>query len=352
MKEKNKVSANIALFYDPIFERHSTGFGHPEKAERLSVSLKALEETELLRSVEQRSPRRAEIEEIELVHPLSYIDRIKSMSAAGGGYLDLDTAVSTDTYEAALKAAGAVIESVEGCFKSDFKYSFCMVRPPGHHALSKRGMGFCIFNNVAIGARFALESGKANKVLVVDWDAHHGNGTQDIFYEDPRVLYTSIHQYPFYPGTGSQEETGQGAGRGYTINLPFPAGTGEAHYIEAFERVIIPAGRRFNPDILFVSAGYDSHYADLLCSMRLVDSSFSKMTKMLASLAREYSSDRLIIVLEGGYNLDAMAHSVVQTIGALANRNIPSWDRKPLGSAHSELASQVINKAVSQQGIL
>lgn len=351
MKEKNEVEGNIALFYDPIFERHSTGFGHPEKAERLSVSLKALEEANLLESVERRSPRRAKVEEIELVHPLPYIEKVKSMSAAGGGHLDLDTALSTDTYEAALKAAGAVIESVEGCFSSDFKYSFCMVRPPGHHALPERGMGFCIFNNVAIGARFALESGEANRVLIVDWDAHHGNGTQGVFYEDPRVLYTSIHQYPFYPGTGSQEETGSGAGRSYTINLPFPAGTGETHYIEAFERVIIPAGRRFNPDIIFVSAGYDSHYADLLCSMHLVDSSFSKMTKMLMSLARECSSDRLIIVLEGGYNLEAMAHSVVQTIGTLGSRDIPSRDRKAPASTHPELASQVINKAAFQQGI-
>ena len=333
------------LYFDPLYEEHMTGPGHPERPERLPVAMKALEESGLLTKVETRSPRDATVEEIELVHGRSYIELVQRVANGGGGNLDMDTALSEASYRAALRAAGALVESVDRCVAGDMSRSFCMVRPPGHHALPNRGMGFCLFNNVAIGALYALEKKGLNRVIIVDWDAHHGNGTQDVFYSDPRVLYVSLHQYPHYPGSGWVDETGGGAGKGYTINLPFPPGTGEEHYLEAFDSVVIPAGRAFRPDLVMVSAGYDSHAADLLCQMRLVDVSYRKMTDRLMALAGDLAQGRLIVTLEGGYNLIAEARSIVQTVAGLLPEEVAGRDEAAEKSAYPERASEVIDSA-------
>jgi acetoin utilization deacetylase AcuC-like enzyme len=212
-------------------------------------------------------------------------------------------------------------------------------------------MGFCIFNNVAVGARYAIARKKLKRVMIVDWDAHHGNGTQDTFYEDPSVLYVSMHQYPHYPGTGWVDETGKGKGAGYTMNFPFPAGTGEVDYLEAFDKVILPAGRKFEPDLVMVSAGYDSHVADLLCSMRLNDASYRKMTDRLVGFAEECCSGRLIVTLEGGYNLNAEARSVVQTVAGLAGVDIPGKDEPAQPTAYPDRARDVVEQVARQAGV-
>jgi acetoin utilization deacetylase AcuC-like enzyme len=336
---------DVTLYHDPLYEEHMTGIGHPERPERLPVAMNALEESGLLARIDVRSPRDATVEEIELVHSRNYIDLVKRTADSGGGNLDMDTALSQASYRAALKAAGALVESVDRCLAGELKSSFCMVRPPGHHALRNRGMGFCLFNNIAIGARYAMARKGLQRVMIVDWDAHHGNGTQDTFYDDPSVLYVSLHQYPHYPGSGWVDETGSGAGKGFTINFPFPPGTGEQQYFEAFESVIIPAGRKFEPDLVMVSAGYDSHAADLLCQMRLVDVSYRKMTDHLIGLAGECSEGRLILTLEGGYNLNAEARSIVQTVAALAGVDAPGRDEPARETAYAERAEEVIQEA-------
>lgn len=345
-----KVSrvADAAIFFDPLFEQHETGFGHPERPERLPVALSALKESGLLDKVEVKSPRDATVDEIELVHTPKYIEVVKKVADSGGGNLDMDTALSGASYRAALRAAGALLDSVDGCLNGDFQRSFCLVRPPGHHALPGRGMGFCLFNNIAIGACYAMSKKKRRRVMIVDWDAHHGNGTQQIFYDDPAVLYVSLHQYPHYPGTGWLDETGRGKGKGYTMNFPFPPGTGEEHYLQAFEKVIIPAGRRFAPELLMLSAGYDSHDGDLLCSMRLTDSSYGKLTDCLVGLADACCGGMLIVTLEGGYNLEAEARSIVQTVAGLSGVDVPSKDDSPRPTAYPDRASEVIEQTARQ----
>lgn len=339
------------IYFDPIFEEHKTGYGHPERPERLPTALKSLTESGLLEKVDVISPRDATVEEIELVHGAKYIEEVRAMSASGGGHLDMDTALSPESYGAALKAAGALLDSVDWCLDGTSRRTFCLVRPPGHHALPNRGMGFCVFNNVAVGARYALRKKGLGRVMIVDWDAHHGNGTQDTFYEDPDVLYVSLHQYPHYPGSGWIDETGSGEGEGHTVNFPFPAGTGEAHYLEAFDRVVVPLARRYEPDLMMVSAGYDSHVGDLLCSMRLVDTSYFKMTERLAAFSEQFCSGRLIITLEGGYNLGAEARSIVQTVAGLAGVEAPGKDEPPQSTAYPERAHDVIEQAARQLGL-
>lgn len=338
---------DLSIFFDPIYEEHQTGYGHPERPERLPVALGSLSESGLLDKFPTRSPRDATVAEIGLNHSERYVRQVRDMSESGGGHLDMDTSLSRRSYPAALKAAGAILQAVdESLTDTGPRKAFCLVRPPGHHAEPGRGMGFCLFNNVAVGARYALLKDGVERVMIVDWDAHHGNGTQDSFYGAASVLYVSLHQYPHYPGTGLADETGSGPGAGYTINFPFPPDTGEQHYLEAFDRVIIPAGEEFKPDVVMVSAGYDSHDADLLCQMRLNDLSYRKMTDRLNDLARKYCSGRLIMTLEGGYNLGAQARSIVQTVAGMAGVDVAPKDEPARASAHPDRASGVIERVI------
>jgi acetoin utilization deacetylase AcuC-like enzyme len=343
--------AEVIVYFDPLYEEHKTGYGHPERPERLPVAMSALSDSGLLESAKVISPRDATVPEIELVHSEKYIEQVRHLAASGGGNLDMDTAVSEETYAAALKAAGALIESVDWCLEGEDRRTFCMVRPPGHHALPSRGMGFCVFNNIAVGARYAIARKGIKRVLIVDWDAHHGNGTQDTFYEDPSVLYVSMHQYPHYPGTGWVDEKGKGRGEGTTMNFPFPAGTGEDCYLDALRRAIIPAAKKFEPELVMVSAGYDSHAADLLCSMRLIDSSYRKMTDELLAFSDECCSGRLIMTLEGGYNLNAQARSIVQTVAGLAGVDVPGKDEPPQPTAYPDRARDVVEQVARQAGL-
>jgi acetoin utilization deacetylase AcuC-like enzyme len=250
------------------------------------------------------------MEELEMVHTPEYISSVKNRAERGGGWLDPDTVMCPKSYEVALCAAGGLLTAVEEAMKREVDNAFALVRPPGHHATHDRAMGFCIFNNVAIAAKFALSKFNLDRVLIADFDVHHGNGTQDAFYADPKVLYFSTHEYPFYPGTGRMEETGTGEGAGTTVNFPMAAGWGDEEYLRAFNEVLFPVAQRFRPQLILVSAGFDAHWADQLAMMRASVAGFAQMVMILKKLAAELCQGRLVFTLEGGYNLRVVASSM------------------------------------------
>ena len=299
----------IGILTDKSFLLHDTGPGHPESPDRL----KAVEEAinEISDDIVRIKAREASREELLLVHRPEYVERILSLDPGGLIMLDADTSFSAHTKSAALKAAGGVLETVDGVANGDFSKALCAVRPPGHHAEPSRAMGFCIFNNIAIGAAYALTKRDIQRVAIIDWDLHHGNGTQDIFYQRDDVLYVSLHQYPYYPGSGSADERGARKGTGYTINIPMAAGSTDGDYREAFATVIIPALTDFRPQMLFISAGFDAHRDDPLGGMNLSSEFYGEMTAMLKKVADQFCDGRVISVLEGGYSLSALKESVL-----------------------------------------
>jgi acetoin utilization deacetylase AcuC-like enzyme len=296
-----------SIVYHPDYLLHETG-SHPERKERLLAIMQLIDESGI--DVRKNKPEPASIEQIRYVHNPEYIEKVKYHSEHEIP-LDPDTVVCNDSYHAALLAAGGAIRAVDLAMSGE--NVFALLRPPGHHALPDRGMGFCLFNNIAIGARHAQQSGLA-RVLIVDWDVHHGNGTQHTFYDDPSVFYFSVHQYPHYPGTGSSDEIGEGDGRGYTLNVPLPAGSGDAAYIDAFEKILVPAALKFDPDIILVSAGFDAHTCDPLAGMAVTTAGFGRMASIVHSIAGECCEGRLAIMLEGGYDLPALSHSVLAVL--------------------------------------
>jgi len=297
------------LVYDSIYLEHDTG-DHVENSQRLVATMSYLEETGVKEKLTMLSPRPASMEELEMAHTPEYISSVKNKAERGGGWLDPDTVMCPKSYEVALYAAGGLLTAVEAAMKREVDSAFALVRPPGHHATHDRAMGFCIFNNVAIAAKFALSKFNLDRVLIADFDVHHGNGTQDAFYADPQVLYFSTHEYPFYPGTGRTEETGTGEGEGTTVNFPMAAGWGDEEYLRAFNEVLVPAAQRFRPQLILVSAGFDPHWADQLAMMRVSITGFAQMVMILKKLAAELCQGRLVFTLEGGYNLRVVASSV------------------------------------------
>ena len=317
------------LVYDPIYLKHDTG-EHVENAGRLGAIISHLEETGLKKQLTPLKPRPASVEELALVHNKQHISHIQGIARKGGGWLDADTVMSADSYEVALYAAGGAIAATEAVMEGEVNSAFALVRPPGHHATPRRAMGFCLFNNIAVAAAHALAKYKLERTLIIDFDAHHGNGTQEIFYDRPEVMYISTHEYPFYPGTGGVEETGRGLAKGNTINIPLPAGCGDNEYLLAFEQIITPAARRFKPRLILVSAGYDAHWADSIALMQLSVSGFREMAMVIRGLASELCEGRLVFILEGGYHLGALAASVRATFDVLLG-NTGADD--PLGSS-------------------
>jgi acetoin utilization deacetylase AcuC-like enzyme len=297
------------LVYDSIYLEHDTS-DHVENSQRLVATMSYLEETGTKEKLTMLSPRPASMEELEMVHSPEYISSVKNKAERGGGWLDPDTVMCPRSYEVALYAAGGLLTAVEAAMKKEVDSAFALVRPPGHHALRSRAMGFCIFNNVAIAAKFALSSFNLDRVLIADFDVHHGNGTQDTFYADPKVLYFSTHEYPFYPGTGRMEETGTGEGEGTTVNFPMAAGWGDEEYLRAFNEVLVPVAQRFRPQLILVSAGFDPHWADQLAMMRVSITGFAEMVMILKKLAAGLCQGRLVFTLEGGYNLRVVASSM------------------------------------------
>jgi acetoin utilization deacetylase AcuC-like enzyme len=259
----------------------------------------------------------AQLRQIEEIHSRTYIDSVKRLCESGGGHLDGDTPVSARSYEVALLAAGGAISAARAVAAGELDNAFCAVRPPGHHAERDHGMGFCVFNNVAVAARYLQKEQGLAKIAVLDWDVHHGNGTQWAFYDDPTVLYASVHQYPFYPGTGAASQTGEGAGVGYTLNVPMPGSCGDSEYLSILEETVVPAIRQFGPHFLLISAGFDAHRADPIGGMNMTTDGFAEMTRGMKAVAAETCGGKLVSVLEGGYDLDALAESVVAHLSVL-----------------------------------
>lgn len=307
-----------ALLLDPIYQQHDTGPGHPESIQRHVAVTKALTEAGHAESMLRIEPRAATRAELELCHTRRYIETAEDDVKAGLDDLSTgDTTLCPRSFEVASQAVGGVLNAVEAVFAGKAKNAFCAVRPPGHHARPAQGMGFCLFNNIAIAARHAQRNYGAGKVAIIDWDVHHGNGTQDIFYEDGSVLFVSTHQSPLYPFTGHAEEIGSGQGKGSTLNLPFPARTGIETIGAAFTDRILPALDRFKPEVIFISAGFDSRIDDPLGQFRLTDTDFITLTRHLLEAARTHCEGRLISVLEGGYNLGGLAKAVTAHVGEL-----------------------------------
>ncbi len=315
------VSQPTGLLYDDIYLRHLSGnSGHPERPERLIFIREALEKAGLMQSLSPIHPRRISEQELELVHKPSYIALVRSELSNLQGFRELstgDTLVSAGSLEAAEFAAGGVLNAVDAVMQGKVKNAFAAVRPPGHHATPTRGMGFCIFNNVAIAARYVQKRYGLQRVLIVDWDYHHGNGTQDTFYQDGSVFYFSTHHYGAYPGTGSSEETGAGKGAGKILNVPLPPGATDAQILQAFQTKLVPAARNFKPDFIFISAGFDGMRRDLLGVFDITPEGFAAITRVVVGLAKELSHGRLVSVLEGGYRLDGLGESVVAHVKAL-----------------------------------
>ncbi|MBL7186782.1 MAG: histone deacetylase [Phycisphaerae bacterium] len=317
-ENQTKSATKTGFVYDDIYLEHKTTPGHPERPERLVEIIERLKAEGMYSQLVELKPTRAGLNWIETVHSPDYIERAKRSCDKGAGYLDsLDVPISDRSYEAAVMAAGGMLAAVDAVTEKKAANAFCAVRPPGHHALENRAMGFCIFNNIAIGARYIQKKYGLSNVLIVDWDVHHGNGTQATFYDDPTVLYFSVHQYPFYPGTGSRAERGEGKGLDYTINVPLPAGSGDSVYLDAFEKELKPAALHFSPDFVLISAGFDAHENDLLGQMAVTAEGFAKLTEIVKAIALKCCQGRLVSTLEGGYHLGGLAASVESHIRVL-----------------------------------
>src|SRR5438094_460782 len=290
---------STGIVADPFCKMHDTGFGHPERAERFDAVLSALDETGLLAQLTKIESRDATREELRLCHSSDYLDLAEHEIRGYAAELSTgDTLVSEQSWDVALRAAGSALCAVDAVMEAKVKNAFCVVRPPGHHATRSRGMGFCVVNNIAVAARYAQRKHGVSRVLIVDWDVHHGNGTQDIFYEDGSVLFFSTHQWPWYPGTGARSETGSGAGVGMTINHPLPAGSGHDEIFDAFLNSLVPAADAFRPDVVFISAGFDSRRGDPLGGFTLTDEDFAGLTKIVLGIAARHARHRVVSVLE------------------------------------------------------
>jgi acetoin utilization deacetylase AcuC-like enzyme len=328
-----------AIIWDPLYTEHDTGRDHVEAPDRAAAIVAHLEQTDLWPRLQVLTPHAATVDDLLTVHGAAYVERVRSVCAGGGGWLDADTAVSARSFEVALLAAGGALD-IPAAWERGLA-PFALVRPPGHHAMPDEAMGFCLFDNIAILARRLLADG-LERVLILDWDVHHGNGTQAIFYDEPRVLFISLHQWPFFPGTGWYSECGAGAGEGFTVNVPFPVRTTDGDYVHAFEALVEPIVAQFAPQAVLVSAGQDSHVDDSLGAMAVTDAGFAQMGARAAAMGAA-AEGRLGLVLEGGYNKVASAHAAEATLRGLADREAP-----PVGSpsAHGQV---VVAKAIETQ---
>jgi acetoin utilization deacetylase AcuC-like enzyme len=307
-----------AILSDPVYKEHSTGPNHPERPARIDAVTKALEFSGAIADGPRIPVRLATEDEVALCHSRHYIEIVKRDVASGAKMLSTgDTHIGPESLAVALMATGGLLNAVDAVIEGKAGNAFCAVRPPGHHATPDRGMGFCLFNNVAIAARYAQARHGIGRVAIIDWDVHHGNGTQDIFYSDGSVFYFSTHQSPWYPGTGAADETGEGKGAGLTLNCPFPAGSGAKEIVGAFETKFAPAMRNFRPELVLLSAGFDSRLGDPLGDFTLEDEDFAELTGIVLEIADQYSGGRLVSALEGGYSLAGLASGVGAHVEAL-----------------------------------
>ncbi len=327
-----------ALLRSSAFLGHDTGT-HVENPRRLLAIDAELRRRALLAGRPEISFSPASREAIERVHDARYIDLLERVTSSGGAWLDADTMIGPDSYDVARLAAGAGIAAVDAALDDVVQRSMVLGRPPGHHATSQRGMGFCLINSIAVAAAHALSRGVA-RVAIIDWDVHHGNGTQDIFYETDRVLFCSMHQSPLYPGTGDASEKGVGPGWGFTLNLPLPPGEGDTTYLRVFDEIIAPRVREYRPELVLVSAGFDAHNADPLGSMRVTETGFRKMTERTIELAEETASGRIVAFLEGGYDPHALAASVAEVVEALDTGSDGEYDGSDVQHINEETSAR------------
>jgi acetoin utilization deacetylase AcuC-like enzyme len=319
----------VGFVYDPLYLEHDTG-DHPESAQRMLATMALLEQCGLLGRLHRIAARDATPDELALVHDPRYVAGVRRVAQQGGGWVDPDTVITPRSYDVAARVVGGTLAALDAVMAGDVDSAFCLVRPPGHHATPVQAMGFCLFNHVAIAAEYARRKHGLGRVAIVDFDVHHGNGTQDAFYEDGGVLYVSTHEYPFYPGTGRANEIGAGAGRGYNVNIPMPYGAGDEAHHRAFAEIVLPMLRRFRPELILVSAGYDAHFADEIAGQRLSVDGYGALVSMVRESAGELCGGRLLVALEGGYHLVALPWCVRRTLELLLG-DAPTPD--PLGLA-------------------
>jgi len=327
----------VGLIYHPDYLLHSQD-RHPERKERLEHIMAALEEKRLLDRVKRIAPEPAEVEDIALIHDRDYIQSIEEACRMGRRFLDMDTYIVPESYRVALLSAGGALSGLRAVMEASGTNTnkvFAFNRPPGHHAERNRAMGFCLFNNIAVAAAAAKRDYGLKRVAIVDWDVHHGNGTQHSFEDDSEVLFISTHQSPAYPGTGRVEETGRGRGEGFNINIPLPAGTGNREYKVAFESIIIPILDQYKPELLLISAGQDAYHRDPLAGMSLSEEGYYYMAEQLAQASGRWSKGRILLCLEGGYHLQGQAAVIIQILNALGQWGLPlergESDREPAG---------------------
>ena len=309
-----------AFIHHPIYEKHDTGLGHPETPERYRVVIDTIKgDAGLWNRLTEITPEKAQQGIVQSAHTKEHFKRVENAFADGVDRLDADTVISMKSFDASLYAAGGAITAVDAVMQGEARNAFVAVRPPGHHATAERAMGFCLFNNVAVAARYAQNKYKEiERVAIIDWDVHHGNGTQGIFYTDPNVFFFSMHQYPWYPGTGSRGETGQGRGLGATLNVPLRAFTSAEEQNRVFEAAIGDIASRLKPDMIFISAGFDAHLTDPLGQLQLEDRDFVQLTKTAMQWADDACEGRIVSCLEGGYNLETLGETVRTHVDALS----------------------------------
>jgi len=338
----------LGVYRDPIYIAHETGSFHPESPQRLEVIYSMLEDNGVRRLYEQCSMRKAELHEITLIHSASHFERVAATAGVPQSYLDADTQTSEDSFDAALYAAGAVLDGIDLVISGKMRNIFALVRPPGHHAERDRAMGFCLFNNIAIGAQYAIKKHALERVLIVDWDLHHGNGTQHSFYDDQRVLYFSTHQYPFYPGSGDFQETGTGIGRGFSVNVPLGMGCGDNDFYTIFKEVLEPIADLYRPQLVLVSAGFDTHFDDPLGGMKMTPDGYAALAGLVQQIANRHAEGRLLLTLEGGYSLSGLRDSVRAVIEQLAGKHQVE-EGAAEGTGHDRSTDRIIETVAQVQ---
>jgi len=334
---------------DESYLEHQPGDFHPESRKRLETIYGMLEDPDMKENYREVPVREATEEELLFIHSKDYIDMVAATAGKPYGYLDADTQTSEGSYLAALRAAGGLCNAIDMVESGELDNAFALVRPPGHHAERNRGMGFCLFNNVAIGARYAQRKSGLKRILIADWDLHHGNSTQHSFEDDPSILYFSTHQYPYYPGSGSFQEVGTGKGEGYTVNVPLSTGYGDAEYVAIYDQILKPIARQFNPHFVLCSVGFDIYMHDPLGGMSVSPDGFAGLTQVLMDIARESCDGKLVLTLEGGYNLDGLRDSAKAVLKELRGESTIG-DRDWSGQEDQRKLAPVLEKARSIQG--
>ena len=332
--------ARCAVVVDPEYLKHEPGEFHPERPERIRALLD-LAETLDKKRFQILPPKAASRTDIEFCHGADYVKLVEATSKTNLYALDGDTIVCRDSFGVGLLAVGGFLRLIDSIAAGEAQNGFALVRPPGHHALRDRAMGFCLFNTIAIGAHHLKKAYGVKRIMIMDWDVHHGNGTQDSFYEDPSVLFVSTHQFPYYPGTGAVTEVGLNAGEGYTLNIPLPAGCGDAEYMRVFNDVVVPAAKEFEPEWILVSAGFDPHRRDPLGGMEVTEAGFTGMARLLLELADQYAGGKIAFLLEGGYDLTALRKSVAAVLEAMQQNSRVIETAKPGGDRIEPLVRRI-----------